>query len=310
MAARKRPVGKLTHERGVQEMTGQGWLAEQFEQNRPHLRAVAYGMLGSVSEAEDAVQEAWLRLGSSDTGGIDDLRAWLTTVVGRISLDMLRSRKARREYAAGSWLPEPLVGEPDDDGPEHQAVLADSIGLALLVVLESLTPAERLAFVLHDVFAMPFDEVARIMERSPDSARQLASRARRRVQAAPQPDRDVALQRRVVDAFLAAARAGDFEALVEVLDPGVVFRMDLGPDAAQARPPLAGAGAVARHVLTTAPRFVNLAQPVLVNGQAGALFGTHEDPVAVIGFTITGGRIAELDLVADPGKLRHLTIEP
>jgi RNA polymerase sigma factor (sigma-70 family) len=158
-------------------MTGQGRLAEQFEQNRPHLRAVAYGMLGSVSEAEDAVQEAWLRLGSSDTGGIDDLRAWLTTVVGRISLDMLRSRKARREYAAGSWLPEPLVGEPDDDGPEHQAVLADSIGLALLVVLESLTPAERLAFVLHDVFAMPFDEVARIMERSPDSARQLASRA-------------------------------------------------------------------------------------------------------------------------------------
>jgi RNA polymerase sigma-70 factor (ECF subfamily) len=291
-------------------MTEQGWLAEQFERNRPHLQAVAYSMLGSVTEAQDAVQEAWLRLGRSDTGGIDDLRAWLTTVVGRISLDMLRSRKARREYAAGSWLPEPLVEDPDDSGPEQQAVLADSIGLALLVVLESLTPAERLAFVLHDVFAMPFDDIAAIMDRSPDSARQLASRARRRVQAAPQPDRDVALQRRVVDAFLAAARAGDFAALVEVLDPDVVFRMDPGPGSPLARPPLTGAGAVAGHVLSTAPRFVNLAQPVLVNGEAGALFGTHDDPVAVIGFTIVGGRIAELNLVADPAKLRHLTIEP
>ena len=290
-------------------MTEQGWLAEQFEQNRPHLEAVAYGMLGLVSEAQDAVQEAWLRLGHSDTGAIDDLRAWLTTVVGRISLDMLRSRKARREYATGSWLPEPLVGEPGPGGPEQQAVLADSIGLALLVVLESLTPAERLAFVLHDVFAVPFDEIARVVDRSPDSARQLASRARRRVQAAPQPDRDVALQRRVVDAFLAAARAGDFEALVQVLDPDVVFRADLGPGR-PGRPPLAGSGPVAGHVLRTAPRFVNLARPVLVNGEAGALFGTHDDPVAVIGFTIVGGRIAELNLVADPGKLRHLMIEP
>jgi RNA polymerase sigma factor (sigma-70 family) len=291
-------------------MTGQDWLAEQFEHSRPHLEAVAYGMLGSVSEAEDAVQEAWLRLGHSDTGAIDDLRAWLTTVVGRISLDMLRSRKARREYPGGSWLPEPLVSEPGDGGPEQQAVLADSIGLALLVVLESLTPAERLAFVLHDVFAMPFDEIAQVMDRSADSARQLASRARRRVQAAPQPDRDVALQRRVVDAFLAAARAGDFAALVQVLDPDVVFRADLGPSAPLARPPLAGAGPVARHVLSTAHRFVNLARPVLVNGAAGALFGSHDDPIAVIGFTIVGGRIAELDLVADPGKLRHLEIEP
>ena len=290
-------------------MTEQGWLAEQFEQNRQHLQAVAYGMLGSVSEAQDAVQEAWLRLGHSDTGAIDDLRAWLTTVVARISLDMLRSRKARREYAMGSWLPEPLVGEPGEGGPEQQAVLADSIGLALLVVLESLSPAERLAFVLHDVFAVPFEEIARVMDRSPDSARQLASRARRRVQAAPQPDRDVALQRRVVDAFLAAARAGDFEALVEVLDPGVVFRADLGPGS-PGHPPLAGSGAVAGPVLRTAPRFVSLARPVLVNGEAGALFGTHDDPVAVIGFTIVGGRIAELILVADPAKLRHLTIEP
>jgi RNA polymerase sigma factor (sigma-70 family) len=290
-------------------MTGQDWLAEQFERSRPHLEAVAYGMLGSVSEAQDAVQEAWLRLGRSDTGAIDDLRAWLTTVVGRISLDMLRSRKARREYPGGDWLPEPLVSEPGDGAPEQQAVLADSIGLALLVVLESLTPAERLAFVLHDVFAMPFDEIAQVMDRSADSARQLASRARRRVQAAPQPDRDVALQRRVVDAFLAAARAGDFAALMQVLDPDVVFRADLGPAGPLARPPLAGAGPVARHVLSTAHRFVNLARPVLVNGAAGALFGSHDDPVAVIGFTIVGGRIAELDLVADPGKLRHLEIE-
>ena len=291
-------------------MTNQGWLAEQFEQSRPHLEAVSYGMLGSLSEAQDAVQEAWLRLGRSDTGAIDDLRAWLTTVVARISLDMLRSRKARREYAVGSWLPEPLVGEPDDRGPEQQAVLADSIGLALLVVLESLTPAERLAFVLHDVFAMPFDDIAQVMDRSPDSVRQLASRARRRVQAAPQPDRDIALQRRVVDAFLAAARAGDFEALVQILDPDVVFRTDPGPVSPLAHPPLAGAGPVARRVLGTAPRFVNLARPVLVNGEAGALFGTHDDPIAVIGFTVVGGRVAELNLVADPAKLRHLTIEP
>ena len=200
-------------------MAEQDWLAGQFEQNRQHLQAVAYSMLGTLSEAQDAVQEAWLRLGRSDPGGIGDLRGWLTTVVGRISLDMLRARKARREVYPGSWLPEPLVEDSADNGPEQEAVLADSVGMALLVVLESLTPAERLSFVLHDVFAVPFDDVARIMDRTPDSARQLASRARRRVQAAPQPDRDVALQRRVVDAFLAAARGGDFEALLQVLDP-------------------------------------------------------------------------------------------
>src|SRR5947207_1339757 len=187
-------------------MAEQDWLAGQFEQNRQHMQAVAYSMLGTISEAQDAVQEAWLRLGRSDPGGIGDLRGWLTTVVGRISLDMLRARKARREVYPGSWLPEPLVEDSADNGPEHEAVLADSVGMALLVVLESLTPAERLSFVLHDVFAVPFDDVAQIMDRTPDSARQLASRARRRVQAAPQPDRDVALQRRVVDAFLAAAR--------------------------------------------------------------------------------------------------------
>jgi RNA polymerase sigma-70 factor (ECF subfamily) len=256
------------------------------------------------------VQEAWLRLGRSDPGGIGDLRGWLTTVVGRISLDMLRARKARREVYPGSWLPEPLVEDSADDGPEHEAVLADSVGMALLVVLETLAPAERLSFVLHDVFAVPFEDVARIMDRTPDSARQLASRARRRVQAAPQPDRDVALQRRVVDAFLAAARGGDFEALLQVLDPDVIFRMDLGPGSRLTHRPLAGAGPVARHVLATAPRFVHLAQLVLVNGEAGALFGTREEPIAVIGFTIVDGRIAALNLIADQDKLRHLTIQP
>src|SRR6516165_6127622 len=236
-------------------MAEQDWLAGRFEQNREHLQAVAYSMLGTVSEAQDAVQEAWLRLERSDPDAIADLRGWLTTVVGRISLDMLRARKARREVYPGNWLPEPLVEDSAGHGPEQEAVLADSIGMALLVVLESLSPAERLSFVLHDVFAVPFDDVAQIMDRSPDSARQLASRARRRVQAAPQPDRDVALQRRVVDAFLAAARGGDFEALLQVLDPDVVFRMDLGPGS-PGHPPLAGSGAVAGHVLRTAPRFV------------------------------------------------------
>jgi RNA polymerase sigma-70 factor (ECF subfamily) len=267
-------------------------------------------MLGTVSEAQDAVQEAWLRLDRSDPGGIGDLRGWLTTVVGRISLDMLRARKARRENYPGSWLPEPLVEDSADDGPEHQAMLADSLGLALLVVLDTLSPAERLSFVLHDVFAVPFDDIAQIMDRTPESARQLASRARRRVQAAPQPDRDITRQRRVVDAFLAAAQGGDFEALLQVLDPDVVFRMDLGPASPLAHPPLAGAGPLARQILATAPRFAHLAQPVLVNGQAGALFGTRDEPIAVIGFTIVGGRIAALNLIADQDKLRHLTIQP
>jgi len=299
----------MAEQDGLTPQFEQDRLARQFEQNRQHLQAVAYSMLGTVGEAQDAVQEAWLRLGRSDPGGIGDLRGWLTAVVGRICLDMLRTRKARREVYPGSWLPEPLVGRAADDGPEDQAVLADSVGLALLVVLESLTPAERLSFVLHDVFAVPFDDVARIMDRSADSARQLASRARRRVQAAPQPDRDPARQRRVVDAFLAAARGGDFEALLEVLDPDVVFRTDLGPGSPLARPPLAGAGPVAREILANAPRFAHLGQPVLVNGEAGALFGTRDKPVAVIGFTIADGRIVALNLVADPDKLRNLTIQ-
>jgi RNA polymerase sigma factor (sigma-70 family) len=290
-------------------MSEPSWLAEQFEGCRPHLRSVAYGMLGSLSEADDAVQECWLRLRGSDTDAIRDLRGWLTTVVARICLDQLRARRARREDYQGSGLPEPLVTEPAEEGPEHQAVLADSIGLALLVVLDTLTPAERLAFVLHDVFAVPFEEIAQITDRTPEAARQLASRARRRVQAVPQPDRNVPGQRRVVDAFLAAARNGDFEALLEVLDPDVVFRFDVGP-ARRSLPPMMGADAVARHVLSTAPRYVALARPVLVNGTAGVLFGTRDKPVAVLGFTVVAGRIAALDMVIDRPKLRHLRIEP
>ena len=283
-------------------------LAEQFERLRPKLHAVGYRMLGSMSEAEDAVQECWLRLDRSDPDAISDLQGWLTTVVGRICLDILKARNARREHYFGSWLPEPVLEEVPDGGPEQQTVLADSIGLALLVVLESLSPPERLAFVLHDVFAVPFDEIAQIMDRTAESARQLASRARRRVQAAPQPDPDLALQRRVVDAFLAAARSGDFAALLDVLDPNVVFRADLGPPAP--RRPVVGADAVARRVLHTAPRFISTAQVMIVNGAVGALFGSREDGLAVLGFTVVNGRIVALDLIADPAKLTGLTIEP
>lgn len=289
-------------------MSNRVWLAEQFELSRPRLQSVAYGMLSSVSEAEDAVQEAWLRLDRSDPEAIKDVRTWLTTVVARICLDLLRARKARREDYVGTWLPEPLVREPIEDGPERQAELADSIGLALLVVLENLSPSERLAFVLHDIFGLPFEEIGRIMDRTTEAARQLASRARRRVRAAPQPDRNVSLQRQVVDAFLQAARTGDFDALVTVLAPNVVLRFDLGPDVANE--PLVGADAVARHVLATAPRFIAFAKPVLVNGSAGAMFGSMDEPISVLGFTVVDGRIAALDLIVDPAKLRHLSIDP
>ena len=276
------------------------WLAAQFERQRPHLHAVAYRMLGSLTQADDAVQDSWLRLDRSDPSAIDDLRGWLTTVVGRICLDMLRARRASREQSVGSWLPEPIV---QDDGPEQQAELADSVGMALLVVLDALAPAERLAFVLHDVFAMPFDEIAPIVDRTPDAARQLASRARRRVQLAPQPDRDLAEQRRVVDAFLAAARNGDFAALLSVLDPDVVFRADLGRAAPGARPPIVGAYAVATEVLAQAPRYAAFVRPATVNGAAGAVNGDPARPRAVLAFTVVGGRIVSLDLVADPAKL-------
>jgi RNA polymerase sigma-70 factor (ECF subfamily) len=289
-------------------MSDRTWLAEQFEQSRARLQSVAYGMLSSVSEAEDAVQEAWLRLDRADADAIRNVNTWLTTVVARICLDMLRARKLRREDYVGTSLPEPLIQEPVADGPEGQAELADSIGLALLVVLDSLGPSERLAFVLHDIFALSFEEIGKIMERTTEAARQLASRARRRVQAAPQPERDVARQREVVDAFLEAARSGNFDALLSVLAPDVVLRFDLGPDLAHR--PLMGSDSVARHVLATAPRFVAFAKPVLVNGSAGALFGTNDEPISVLGFTVVDGRIAALDLIVDPAKLRHLSIDP
>jgi RNA polymerase sigma-70 factor (ECF subfamily) len=288
-------------------MTRQDWLAEEFERHRGHLRAVAYRMLGSVTEADDAVQEAWLRLDRGDPGGTDDLRGWLTVVVGRICLDVLRRRKSRKEQFAGSWLPEPIVRSGNEPEPERDTVMADSVGLALLVVLESLTPPERLAFVLHDVFGMPFDEIAPVVERSPSATRQLASRARRRVRAeAPEPDADLAVQRSVVDAFLAAAREGDFEGLMRVLDPNVVLRVDAGPNAppALARPPLVGAEAVARG----AGGFrgaANAAEPVIVNGAPGVIV-RFPARTFLAAFTIANGRIVNIDLITDPDKLRGL----
>jgi RNA polymerase sigma-70 factor (ECF subfamily) len=288
-------------------VTRQDWLAEEFERHRGHLRAVAYRMLGSVTEADDAVQEAWLRLDRGDPGGTDDLRGWLTVVVGRICLDVLRRRKSRKEQFAGSWLPEPIVRSGNEPEPERDTVMADSVGLALLVVLESLTPPERLAFVLHDVFGMPFDEIAPVVERSPSATRQLASRARRRVRAeAPEPDADLAVQRSVVDAFLAAAREGDFEGLMRVLDPNVVLRVDAGPNAppALARPPLVGAEAVARG----AGGFrgaANAAEPVIVNGAPGVIV-RFPARTFLAAFTIANGRIVNIDLITDPDKLRGL----
>jgi len=280
-------------------------LTGEFEQHRRHLQSVAYRMLGSVSEAEDAVQEAWIRLDRADSGAVTNLGGWLTTVVARVCLDLLRARRARREDVVGE-LPEPIVTIPTAEDPEHAAVLADSVGLALLVVLDTLAPAERLAFVLHDMFAMPFEEIAPIVDRSPAATRQLASRARRRVQgAAPTPDPDLAEQRRVVDAFLAAARAGDFDALIEVLDPEVVFRIDTR---ARDREAVEGAEAVAAQILTRGQPFAPLGRPAIVNGAAGVIVMPGDRPIAVVGFTVSGGRIAEIDVIANPDKLRAVTV--
>jgi RNA polymerase sigma factor (sigma-70 family) len=284
------------------------YLADRFEANRTHLRAVAYRMLGSVSEADDAVQETWLRLNRSDTAAVENLRAWLTTVVARVCLDMLRSRASRREEPFGPHVPEPIVSREDGVDPEHEALLADSVGLALLVVLETLDPAERLAFVLHDMFAVPFDEIAPIVGRSPAAARQLASRARRRVQgAAPVPDVDLARQRRVVDAFLAAARGGDFQALIALLDPEVVLRVDRGVVRPGASRELRGAPAVAEQVRTFA-RLAPFARPALVNGAAGFVVASRGRPLAVAGFTVAHDKIVEIDLLADPARLRQLDL--
>jgi RNA polymerase sigma-70 factor (ECF subfamily) len=262
-----------------------------------------------VTEADDALQESWLRLSRSDTSGVENLGGWLRTVVARVCLDMLRSRKSRREEPLGPHLPEPIVSGRDGVDPEHEALLADSVGLALLVVLETLAPAERLAFVLHDMFAVPFDEIAPIVGRSPAAARQLASRARRRVQGAnPAPDADVARQRQVVDAFLAAARGGDFEALVALLDPDVVLRVDRGALRPGASREVRGAAAVAGQVLSFAPRLARFSRPALVNGAAGFVVAPRGRPIAVTGFTVANGKIVEMDVFADPARLRELDL--
>jgi RNA polymerase sigma-70 factor (ECF subfamily) len=281
------------------------WLAERFEQHRPQLRAVAYRMLGSTSEAEDAVQEAWIRLSSTDAEAVANLGGWLTTVLGRVCLDMLRSRRARREDYVGTWLPEPIVSLDLETDPEQEALLADSVGLALLVVLEQLTPSERLAFVLHDMFGVPFDDIGEIVGRSPEAARQLASRARRRVRgAAPSADVDLTRQREVVDAFLAAARAGDFDALLEVLDPDVVFRIDFGPTRPAAARRVEGAVEVAETVLARGAPFAPYARPAVVNGGAGIVVPAEDGIAAIGGFTVVGGRVAAIDLLVDPTQLR------
>jgi len=285
------------------------WLAERFEQHRPQLRAVAYRMLGSLTEAEDAVQETWLRLARTDADEVDNLAAWLTTVVARICLNALRARQTRREEPLDVRVPDPVVSTADDADPAYAAVLADSVGLALLVVLDTLTPTERLAFVLHDLFAVPFDEIGAMMDRSPAAARQLASRARRRVQGrAPAPDPDLARQREVVDAFLAAAHEGDFDRLVTVLHPDVVLRSDGGTARARHTTVITGATAVAAQAATFG-RFSPFARPALVNGAAGVLVTAAGRPLSVMAFTVAEGRIAAIDVIADPERLRQLALD-
>jgi RNA polymerase sigma factor (sigma-70 family) len=282
------------------------WLAERFEEHRGRLRAVAYRMLGSVSEADDAVQEAWLRLSRSDPDEIENLGAWLTTVVGRVSLNTLRSRRTHGEEPLDELhLPEPIIDRADGTDPEHEALLADSVGLALLVVLETLSPAERLAFVLHDIFAVPFDEIAPIVDRTPDAARQLASRARRRVRAEDTvPDPDVHAQREVVDAFLAAAREGDFDRLVSLLDPDVVLRSDFGPGRLRE---VRGAAAVAGQARFYSQLELEM-RPALVNGAVGVVTMRDGQPFSVGAFTVKGGRIVEMDWLADAARLRELDL--
>ncbi len=289
-------------------MDDREWLATRFEQQRGQLRAVAYRMLGSLSEADDAVQEAWLRLSRADTSDVENLGGWLTTVVARVSLNMLRSRRSRREQPFGVHVPEPIVDAADGVDPEHEALLADSVGLALLVVLETLSPAERLAFVLHDMFAVPFEEIAPIVDRSPDAARQLASRARRRVRGrAPVPDADLGAQREVIDAFQAAARDGDFEGLLAVLDPGVVLRADSSGFAVGPPIEVRGAAAVAGRALGFA-RLDLVQRPAIVNGAAGVVTLRDGQPVAVLGVTVSGGRIVEIDIVANAERLERLDL--
>ena len=289
-------------------MSEQDWLAQRFEENRRRLRAVAYRMLGSVSEAEDAVQEAWLRLSGSESGEIENLSGWLTTVVARVSLNMLRARAVRREEPLSPHLPDPIVDRADGVDPEHQALLADSVGLALLVVLETLTPAERLAFVLHDMFAVPFEDIAPLVDRTPAAARQLASRARRRVRARPTtPDVGVSAQRAVIDAFLAAAREGDFDALVATLDPDVVLRADGGAALAAASAEVRGALNVARQAVMWSRVDLTM-HPALVNGAAGVVATRKGVVFTIASVIVRNGKIAEIDFLADPDRLARLDL--
>jgi RNA polymerase sigma factor (sigma-70 family) len=281
------------------------WLAARFEEHRTHLRAVAYRMLGSLSEAEDAIQEAWLRLSRADTSEVENLGGWLTTVVARVCLDLLRSRKSRREESLDAQVVEPIVSRETGIDPEHEAVLADSVGLAMLVVLETLAPAERVAFVLHDMFDLPFDEIAPIVGRSPTAARQLASRARHRVHGvATVPDADLAGQRKVVDAFLTASRNGDFAALLELLDPDVIFRADAAVTSTGTSSEVRGSLAVARAASGRA----QLARPALVNGAVGVIVAPRRRLFLVLGVTVTRGKIVAIDAVAEPECLRQLDL--
>lgn len=288
------------------------WLADRFEEHRAHLRAVAYRMLGSLSEADDAVQDSWLRLSRSGASQVGNLGGWLTTVVARVCLNMLRSRNVRREDLFGVHVPDPVISRGGELQPEEEALLADSVGLALLVVLDTLTPAERLAFVLHDMFELPFEEIAPMVGRTPAAARQLASRARRRVKGAqvPIPDPDLARQREVVSAFFMATRGGDFDALVALLDPDVVVRIDAGARRSAASMELHGADAVARQVLTGLSSVLALPtvamRPALINGAAGIIFTMSGRPVTVMGFTVAEGRIVEIDSIADPERIRGI----
>ena len=289
-------------------MSEQDWLAQRFEQDRRRLRAVAYRMLGSMSEAEDAVQEAWLRLSGSESGEIENLSAWLTTVVARVSLNMLRSRAARREQPLSPRLPDPVVDRADGVDPEHEALLADSVGLALLVVLETLTPPERLAFVLHDMFGVPFEQIASLLDRSPQAARQLASRARRRVRAQPTtPDADVSAQWQVIDAFMTAARTGDFKALVATLDPNVVLRADGGSALAALSAEVHGALDVARQAALWSQVDLTM-RPALVNGAAGAVVMRDGAVFAITSVLVRKGKIAEMDFLVDPERLARLDL--
>jgi RNA polymerase sigma-70 factor (ECF subfamily) len=287
-------------------MDQQEWLAEQFEEHRPRLRAVAYRMLGSLSEADDAVQDAWLRLSRADTSEVENLPAWLTTIVARVALNMLRSRRTRPEQPLDVHLPDPIIDPADGTDPAHEALLADSVGLALLVVLETLSPAERLAFVLHDMFGVPFEEIAPIVERSPEATRQLASRARRRVRGADRvPDADLDTQWEVVEAFLAAARDGDFDALVSVLDPDVVLRADAGPSRRSEH--IRGAETVASQALLWSRVDLTLRR-VLVNGAAGIVAFLRGKPFSIAAVTVKNGKIVELDFLSDPERIAQLDL--